>query len=79
MDSLQKNTALTDIDLKGNRFTHACLAKIQKIAHRNIRDIEKQEPNKLKGEIDRLKYENGQMLKTKTLVDKKKKEVNQVI
>jgi hypothetical protein len=41
MDSLRKNTAIIDIDLKENRFTHACLSKIGKMTRRNIIAIEK--------------------------------------
>jgi len=31
LESLNKNTSLTEINLHGNRFSHSCLAKIKKI------------------------------------------------
>jgi len=61
LESLNKNTALVDIDLKGNRFSHSCLSKIKKITQRNIKTIEEQEPNKLKAEIYRLRYEHQKL------------------
>ena len=58
LETLNKNTTLTDIGLHGNRFSHSCLAKIKKIAQRNVKMIEEQEPNKLKAEIYKLRYEH---------------------
>jgi hypothetical protein len=40
LESLNKNTALEEIELKGNRFSHSCLAKIKRITQRNIKTIE---------------------------------------
>lgn len=58
LETLNKNTTLTEIGLQGNRFSHSCLAKIKKIANRNVKMIEEQEPNKLKAEIYKLRYEH---------------------
>jgi len=58
LEKLNKNTTLIDIGLLGNRFSHSCIAKIKKIAQRNVKMIEEQEPNKLKAEIYRLRYEH---------------------
>lgn len=58
LETLNKNITLVDIGLNGNRFSHSCLAKVKKITQRNIKMIEEQEPNKLKAEIYRLKYEH---------------------
>ena len=61
LETLNKNTTLTDIALSGNRFSHSCLTKIKKITFRNIKMIEEQEPNKLKAEIYRLRYEHQKL------------------
>lgn len=58
LETLNKNTTLTEIALQGNRFSHSCLQKIKKITNRNLKMIEEQEPNKLKAEIYRLRYEH---------------------
>ena len=61
LESLNKNTALEEIELKGNRFSHSCLAKIKRITQRNIKTIEEQEPNKLNAEIYKLRYEHQKL------------------
>jgi len=61
LETLNKNTTLTEIGLQGNRFSHSCLAKIKKIATRNVKMIEEQEPNKLKAEIYKLRYEHQKL------------------
>jgi len=58
---LNKNTNLVELNLAGNRFSHSCLAKLKKITQRNVRMIEEQEPNKLKAEIYRLRYEHNKL------------------
>jgi hypothetical protein len=40
LETLNKNTTLTEIGLIGNRFSHSCLAKVKKITHRNMKMIE---------------------------------------
>lgn len=66
LESLNKNTNLVELNFQGNRFSHSCLAKLKKITTRNIRMIEEQEPNKLKAEIYRLRYEHGKLEEAKT-------------
>ena len=61
LETLNRNKTLVDIGLKGNRFSHSCLAKIKKIANRNVKMIEEQEPNKLKAEIYKLRYESEKL------------------
>lgn len=61
LESLNKNTSLIELNFAGNRFSHSCLSKIKKIAIRNVKMVEEQEPNKLKAEIYRLRYEHGKL------------------
>lgn len=68
LETLNKNTTLTEIALTGNRFSHSCLMKIKKITTRNIKMIEEQEPNRLKAEIYRLRYEHTKLDQAKTLL-----------
>ena len=66
LEALNNNTNLVELNFSGNRFSHSCLAKLKKITTRNIRMIEEQEPNKLKAEIYRLRYEHGKLEEAKT-------------
>ena len=66
LEALNKNTNLVELNFSGNRFSHSCLSKLKKITTRNIRMIEEQEPNKLKAEIYRLRYEHGKLEEAKT-------------
>ena len=61
LEILNKNMNLVDIGLAGNRLSHSCLAKIKQIYQRNTKLIEEQEPNRLKAELYRLKYEFEQL------------------
>lgn len=65
LESLNKNTSLVDIGLSGNRFSHSCLAKLKKITTRNVKMIDEQEPNKLKAEIYKLRYEHSKLEQAK--------------
>jgi hypothetical protein len=65
LEALNKNTTLIELNFAGNRFSHSCLTKLKKITARNIRMIEEQEPNKLKAEIYRLRYEHGKLEQAK--------------
>ena len=58
IENLTKNTTLTEIGMQGNRFSSSCLTKVKKIAMRNVKMIEEQEPNKLKAEMYKLRYEH---------------------
>lgn len=78
LETLNKNTTLEDIGLQGNRFSHSCLAKIKKIATRNVKMIEEQEPNKLKAEIYKLRYEHSKLEQAKNLLKQQKAEIDNV-
>lgn len=58
LETLNKNVSLTEIVFTGNRFSHSCFSKVKKITVRNSKMLEEQEPNKLKAEIYRLRYEH---------------------
>jgi len=78
LESLAKNTALIEVNFAGNRFSHSCLAKLKKITTRNMRMIEEQEPNKLKAEIYRLRYEHGKLEEAKAKLKQQKSEIDNV-
>lgn len=78
LESLNKNTNLVELNFAGNRFSHSCLAKLKKITTRNIRMIEEQEPNKLKAEIYRLRYEQTKLSTAKNELNKQKIEIDTV-
>ena len=78
LETLNKNTILVDIGLLGNRFSHSCLAKIKKIANRNVKMIEEQEPNKLKAEIYKLRYEHSKLEQARKLLKDQKDEIDKV-
>ena len=78
LETLNKNTSLIDIVLTGNRFSHSCLQKIKKITSRNMKMIEEQEPNKLKAEIYRLRYEHQKLEQAKSLLKQQKEEIEKV-
>jgi peptidoglycan hydrolase CwlO-like protein len=78
LETLNKNTHLVDIDLKGNRFSHSCLSKVKKIANRNQKMIEEQEPNKLKAEIYRLRYEHQKLEQAKQQLKTQKEDIEKV-
>lgn len=67
------------MSLPGNRLSHSCLSKIKKIVTRNIRIIEEQEPNRLKAEIYRLRYEQKKLNEAKSALDKQKQNIERVI
>lgn len=77
-DTLNKNTNLVELNFSGNRFSHACLAKLRKITKRNLKMIEEQEPNKLKAEIYRLRYEHSKLEKARSLLKEQKQEIEDV-
>jgi len=78
LETLNKNTTLTEIALTGNRFSHSCMTKLKKITQRNIKMIEEQEPNKLKAEIYRLRYEHQKLEQAKTKLREQKEEIEKV-
>jgi NLR family CARD domain-containing protein 3 len=78
LEALNKNTNLVELNFNGNRFSHSFLGKLKKILTRNIRMIEEQEPNKLKAEIYRLRYEHGKLEAAKTALKIQKQEIENV-
>ena len=78
LETLNKNTTLTEIALVGNRFSHSCLSKVKKITQRNIKMIEEQEPNKLKAEIYRLNYEKQKLDNAKKKLKDQQDEIAKV-
>lgn len=78
LEALNKNTTLVELGLQGNRFSHSCLAKLKKITTRNVKMIEEQEPNKLKAEIYRLRYEHGKLEEAKNRLRQQKTEIETV-
>jgi hypothetical protein len=78
LETLNKNTTLTEIALIGNRFSHSCLSKVKKITQRNIKMIEEQEPNKLKAEIYRLNYEKQNLDNAKKKLKDQQDEIAKV-
>jgi len=61
---------LTEVALQGNRLSHGCLAKIKQIYQRNIKLVEEKEPDRLKAELYRLRYENEKLQKAEKEVQK---------
>lgn len=64
--------------MAGNRFSHSFMQKMQKLAARNTRLVDEQEPNKLKSEINRLRYEYTKLEEAKSKLKKQKIEVETV-
>lgn len=52
------------------------MQKLNKILKRNIKMIEEEEPNKLKAEIYRLRYEQQKLEKAKKTLAKQKDQLN---
>jgi len=75
---LERNGSLIHLGLKGNRLSVCCLNRIQKILLRNRKDLEEKEPNKLKTEIYRLKYEQKKILIAKDRLKQQEKEINKL-
>jgi Ran GTPase-activating protein (RanGAP) involved in mRNA processing and transport len=78
LQTLNKNTSLIEIHLQRNRLSHACLTKIKKIAARNQRIIEEDEPNKLKKEIYRLRYEHDKLEQARQQLNNQKMEIEKI-
>lgn len=78
LQTLNKNTTLIEISLQRNRLSHSCLTKIKKITSRNQRMIEEDEPNRLKAEIYRLRYEHQKLEEAKQQLKSQKEEIERV-
>lgn len=61
LEYLDANSSLQKVQLAGNRLSHSCLKKIKKICERNRKEFEDAEPNRLKNETYRLKYEQTKL------------------
>ena len=57
LEVLEKNKYLIEFNVVGNRLSLCCLNRIEKIIKRNKKAMEEREPNKIRSEIYRLKYE----------------------
>ena len=57
LEVLEKNKYLIEFNVQGNRLSLCCLNRIEKILKRNKKTLEEREPNKIRTEIYRLKYE----------------------
>ena len=75
LEVLNPNKNLTEVSLQGNRLSHCCLQKINQIVKRNMKMVEDQEPDRLKAELYRLKYENQKLLKAEEAVKQQKADV----
>lgn len=69
---------MIQLSLKGNRLSVCCLNRIRKILLRNTKNLEDKEPNKLKTEIYRLKYEQRKILIAKDRLKQQEKEINKL-
>jgi len=75
---LERNRAVISLGLKGNRLSVCCLNRIRKILLRNTKNLEDKEPNKLKTEIYRLKYEQKKILIAKDRLKQQEREINKL-
>ena len=78
LETLNKNVSLIDICFSGNRFSHSCFNKVKRITARNQKMIEEQEPNKLKAEIYRLRYEHTKLENAKRQLNQQHDEIKSV-
>ena len=62
LEVLEKNKSLIEFNVSGNRLSLCCLNRIQKILQRNQKALEEKEPNKIRTEIYRLKYEQKKIM-----------------
>lgn len=62
LEVLEKNKALIEFNVSGNRLSLCCLNRIQKVLSRNQKALEEREPNKIRTEIYRLKYEQKKIM-----------------
>lgn len=59
---IEKNKYLIELKVSGNRLSQCCLSRIDKIMKRNKKSLEEREPNKIRTEIYRLKYEQKKIM-----------------
>jgi len=78
LEILDKNKTLVDFSVNGNRLSLCCLNKIKKILQRNNKEYEEKEPNKIKTEIYRLKYEQQKIEAARRKLDAQEKSINEL-
>lgn len=62
LEILDKNKTLIEFAVNGNRLSLCCMNRIKKILQRNNKELEEKEPNKIRTEIYRLKYEQKKII-----------------
>ena len=62
LEILEKNKTLIEFSVNGNRLSLCFLNRVKKILQRNSKELEEREPNKIKTEIYRLKYEQKKII-----------------
>ena len=68
LNFLEKNSYITHLDLKKNRFSFQCLQKVDKIIKRNRKIQNDKEQNRLLVELYSLKYENTKLNELKDML-----------
>lgn len=75
LEILEKNKTVQEISVNGNRLSLCCLSRIQKILQRNQKLLEEKEPNQIRTEIYRLKYEQKKILMAKEKLNHQEQEI----
>ncbi len=57
LEILENNKTLIEFSVNGNRLSLSCINKVKKILMRNSLELEEREPNIIKTQIYKLKYE----------------------
>ena len=78
LEYLEANIHLQRVQLAGNRLSHSCLKKIKKICERNRKESEDAEPNRLKNETYRLKYEQRKLDVAREKLSRQMNEVERI-
>lgn len=78
LEILEKNKTLIEFAVQGNRLSLCCLNRIKKILQRNNKELEEREPNKIKTEIYRLKYEQKKIKAAKKKLDQQESDINKL-
>lgn len=76
LEILEKNRTLNDFNVKGNRLSLCCQKRIKMILERNTKELEEKEPNKIRTEIYRLKYEQKKIMAAKEKLAAQEKVIN---
>ncbi|EGR31503.1 hypothetical protein IMG5_107210 [Ichthyophthirius multifiliis] len=76
LEILIKNKTLIEFGINGNRLSLSFLNKVKKILQRNIIELEEKEPNKIKTQIYKLKYEQKQIVAERKRLEAQEKQIN---